>query len=109
MTVSNRQTPLLSEAPGSRRAFLAGSLATAVAALTSTAATAVAHADSPTCCPTRLVTFEAAPFATPLAAVTAGNQQAMSLARKSTTIMAASDAALAIADAVTDPTLRRAT
>src|SRR6266852_6292094 len=109
MTVSNRETPLLSERAGSRRAFLAGSLATAVVALTSTAGSSVAHADSPACCPTRLVTFEAAPFATPLAAVTAGNQQAMSLERKSTTIMAANDAAMAIADALTDPTLRRAT
>jgi hypothetical protein len=109
MTVSNRETPLLSERAGSRRAFLAGSLATAVAALTSTAGATVAHADAPTCCPTRLGTFEAAPFATPLAAVTAGNQQAMSLARKSTTIMAANDAAMAIADGLTDPTLRRAT
>jgi hypothetical protein len=41
--------------------------------------------------------------------VTAGNQQAMSLARNSTTIMAANEAAMAIADALTDPALRRTT
>src|SRR5437899_2944744 len=105
MTVSNRETPLLSERAGSRRAFLAGSLATAVAALASTAGATVAHAEAPVCCPTRLGPFQAAPFAAPLAAVTAGNQQAMSLARKSTTIIAANDAAMAMADALTDPTL----
>jgi hypothetical protein len=109
MTVSNRETPPLGERAGSRRAFLAGSLATAVAALTSSAGAAVAHADSRMCCPTRLATFEAAPFAGPLSAVTAGNQQAMSLARSSSRIMAANDAVLAMADALKDQALRRAT
>src|SRR6266849_792994 len=109
MTVSTRETPLLSDRAGSRRAFLAGSLATAAAALTGSAGATVAHAESRGCCSTRLGTFEAAPFATPLAAVTAGNQKAMSLARNSTTIMAANEAAMAMADALTDPTLRRTT
>jgi hypothetical protein len=109
MTVSNREVPLLSDHAGSRRAFLAGSLATAVAALTGSVGAAVAHADSRSCCPTRLGSFAAAPLASPLGAVTAGNQQAMSLARNSTTIMAANEAAMAIADALTDPALRRTT
>lgn len=109
MTVSNRQTTLLGDRVGSRRAFLAGSLATAVAALTSGPGAAVAYADSRACCPTRLGTFEATPVAGPLAAVTAGNQQAMALARNSSRIMATNDAILAMADALTDSTLRRAT
>ena len=107
--MSDRSTPLLSDYAGSRRAFLAGSLATAVAALTAGVGATVARAESRPCCPTRLGTLEAAPFAAPLAAVTAGNQQAMSLARNSATVMAANDAAMAIADALADPTLRRAT
>jgi hypothetical protein len=84
-------------------------VATTVAALGGGAWATGAYADSRECCPTRLGSFEAAPFATPLAAVTAGNQRAMSLARNSSTIMAANEAAMAMADALSDPTLRRAT
>jgi hypothetical protein len=109
MTISTKETALLSDHGGSRRAFLAGSLATAVTALTGSVGASLAHADSRGCCPTRLSTLEAPALATPLSAVTAGNQQAMSLARNSTTIMAANAAAMAMADSLTDPSLRRAT
>jgi hypothetical protein len=45
----------------------------------------------------------------PLASVSAGNQQAMDLARKSSRIMATNDAVLAMADGLPDPTIRSKT
>jgi hypothetical protein len=51
----------------------------------------------------------AAPPAVPLSALTAGNQQAMNLARKSSRIMATNDAILMMADGLADARVRAAT
>src|SRR5947209_5547829 len=107
MTPRDRET--LSPDGGSRRAFLASSLATAAAALTAGGGASIAHAADRTSCPTRMTTLLSAPAAVPLKALTAGNQQAMDLARKSTRIMDINAAALAMADGLADPALRAAT
>jgi hypothetical protein len=90
----------------SRRSFLAAGAVTAAAAI---ASSGVVSASERVCCPTRLPAMRGAPIAVPLSALTAGNQQAISLARGSATIMDANDAAMALADALADPTIRART
>jgi hypothetical protein len=107
VTSQQPDTPLLAER-ASRRFFLAGGLAAAVA-VASHAGSGPARAADASCCPTRLTTLQAAPPAAPMSAVTAGNQQAMALARSSTRVMETNDAILAMADALPDPQIRAAT
>jgi hypothetical protein len=85
-----------------RRSLLAAS----VAAL---AATTVAHASERACCPTRMAPMLGAPAPAPLSALTAGNQDAMDLARRSSAITDANDAVLAMADALPDQPIRSKT
>jgi hypothetical protein len=88
-----------------RRSVLAVGLAAAAAALLPAGATAEERA----CCPTRKATLLAAPPALALQAVTAGNQQAMDLARKSSRVMEVNDELLAMADGLADATIRSKT
>ena len=81
----------------------------AAVALASHTGETLARADDGGCCPTRLSTLEAAPPPAPMSAVTAGNQQAMALARRSTRVMATNDAILAMADALPDQLIRTST
>src|SRR5690242_7764262 len=90
----------------SRRSVLAAGVA---AAATAFATSGFAHAAEAACCPTRMSTLAAAPPTVSLRAVTAGNQQAMDLARKSMRVMHANDAALAIAQALADSLIRSKT
>jgi hypothetical protein len=108
MSVTNRDAHLFGER-GSRRAFLAGSLGAAAAAALATGHTVNAAPAERACCPTRLSTYAAAPVAVPLSALTAGNQQAMSLARQSARVMETNDAILAMAEGLVNPQVRTAT
>jgi hypothetical protein len=90
--------------PG-RRAFLAGSLATAAAGVLAAAAPAAAQERS--CCP-MWVAAAAAP-AVPLSDVVAGNKVAMSLAQASSSAMRANDGVLALAAAIPNARIRQAT
>jgi hypothetical protein len=90
----------------SRRSFLAAGVATATAAF---AATGVAQASERACCPVRMAPMLGVPDPLPLAAITAGNQHAMDLAKKSKAVMDANDAAMAMADALPDQSIRTKT
>lgn len=91
--------------PGRRRFLLGSAAAVASAAFVG----GVARAEERVCCPTRMGPMLAAPAPVPLAAVTAGNQQAMSLAKSSARVMETNDAVLELAHSFTDATLRNAT
>ena len=88
-----------------RRTVLAAGVASAMGALLPLSAAA----DERACCPTRMTTLLQAPPAVPLASVTAGNQQAMDLARKSARVMETNDAVVAMAEGLPDANLRNKT
>jgi hypothetical protein len=89
-----------------RRAFLAGGIGVVSAlALQNVAA---AENSEFACCPTRVATPAFVPDSS-AASATAGNRDAMALARKSSRIMEANEAALATADAIADPLIKSKT
>jgi hypothetical protein len=96
------------DARARRRSLLAAGVAT-VSATAAFGLGGVASASARACCATRLGPMLYAPPAVPLSAVTAGNQQAMDLARKSSTIMDTNAAILAMADGLADANLRAKT
>lgn len=107
MTDIHSDAPLLGER-GSRRAFLATSLAAAAATLVTTRVANAAAPSESACCPTFAAT-SMSPAAVPLAAVTAGNKRAMEMAQASSRVMDINSMALEMAAAVPDAKLRAAT